>query len=199
MEKLLAQLDELMNSNVDGDFEAFILDGKLQELRSGRPPVRAQHELFADICRDSLSELEKYQSGKLTDSPAAEPLLRFLTQSFNLYLSLSDQSKLTPSPADRNGILAKAFGLTRTDGRRVTITEEDRMNICAAYSGKLYELTGGRQPTELEDQEAQREALKVHHGKNWFDAGKAAQDTIRTILRANGLRPMGGKINQAPT
>lgn len=189
--KLVQSLKALEKSvGQPGSDAAFIFSAHLSELQSDAPKGKAQHEIFTEMCRSGLNALKDHQ-GELASSPAAQNILEYLQTAFTTYLALMDKATDKASPTDRNGFIAKAFGLVGSG--RVGFTDEEQMTICSEFSGAHHELTNSQtqNPTSCITLAA-RAAYKAHYKREWVkddDASKQNMKRIRAILKMQGYVP----------
>jgi hypothetical protein len=176
----LDQLEHLVRR--PGNHESLVLMAHIFHLQSKGPKGTAQHDLFTEVCHSTQEALKDYQ-GKLADSPAAKVLLEYLMGAFKSYIDSTSNLKYAPSPSERNGFLAKAFGLSAIG--RVGITDTEKMVLCSAFSQTLLELTKGHteKVTPKLVTEAARSAYNAHYKKEYIKDNEASKKNMKTIQR----------------
>lgn len=177
----------------EGEHEALILQSRIMSLttRLEYSANDVPHEVFHRICEEALKGLQLYEHD-LTDSPMAPVLLEYLKYAFEKYLNQVPSATIKMDSAVRYRALGEAFGIIGRQGKK--LTEEQLIEICAAFSSKLAELTNGHieEKTRKKVTESVRAAYEAHYGEPWSvekkdeDTQKFRTQMIRRVLKANG-------------
>ena len=195
IEKLEAEAER------SGDWEAMLLRERIGTLFK-KNALEAPHDVFLEVCKYGIDSLKDYPDNP-ADSPAAPLLLKYLQFAFSQYLSAVEKAeaertgKAKLTTAKRREFLSKAFGLNGKIGRSVTL--QQRMDICAAFSGAVHELSHDRCGEPIHEMPikkiftvAKRAAYKAHFGRDWTNDDKSFQalkETIEPILKEEGYLP----------